>query len=48
MNQKVREAEGVLWMSNQSAISKTKRLPKGWRHEMSNARMKSGQESRKS
>ena len=45
MNQRVREAEGVLQMSNQSVISKTRRSPKGWRNGMSNARMKSGRES---
>ena len=47
MNWRVGEAEGVLQMSNQSVISKTRRLPKGQRNRMSNARMKSGQESRK-
>ena len=47
MNWKVGEAEGVLRMSNQNAISKTRSLPKGWRHGMSNARMKLGRESRK-
>ena len=48
MNWKAGEAEEVLWMSNQSAISKTKRLLKGWRNRMSNARMKSGQKSKNS
>ena len=48
MNWKVGEAKGVLQMSNQSAISKTRRLLKGQRNRMSNARMKLGWESRKS
>ena len=48
MSQRVGEAKGVLQMSNRNAISKTRRLPKGQRHGMSNARMKSGQEPRKS
>ena len=48
MSQRVREAEGVLQMSNWNAISKSRRLLKGWRHGMSNARMKLGQEPRKS
>ena len=48
MSRRVREAEGVLQMSNRNAISKTRRLLKGQRHRISNARMKSGRESRKS
>ena len=48
MSWRVGEAEGVLQMSNWNAISKTRRLPKGQRHGMSNARMKLGWESRKS
>ena len=38
MNWKVGEAKGVLQMSNQSAISKTRRLLKGQKNRMSNAR----------
>ena len=42
MSQRVGEAKGVLQMSNRNAISKTRRLPKGWKHGMSNATMKLG------
>ena len=48
MSWKVGEAKGVLQMSNLNAISKTRRLLKGWRHGMSNARMILGWKSRKS